>query len=124
MKWKESTCICGHLLLYTDLRNSIALKDKTEIPARLCISKLHCKFSDSRLKKFVYNSQKPALIERNKASNRGKYNLERALRNFRTCFMARCSCGGVTCETHSLPLKSVNDAGVCDSDRGKAVTAP
>lgn len=61
--------------------------------------------------------------EYEKASNRGKYNLETALRNFETCFTGRCSCGGITCETHSPP-ESVNNAGICDSDGGKSVTAP
>lgn len=65
MEWKESTCIYEHLFLHTDLRDSIASKDKTEIPARLCTSKLPCKSSDSKLKKFVYDSQNPALIKRN-----------------------------------------------------------
>lgn len=64
MEWKESTCIYGHLFLYTDLRKSIASKDKTEIPARPCISKLPRKSSESKLKNFVSNSQKPALITR------------------------------------------------------------
>lgn len=79
MEWKKSTCIYRHLFPYTGLRNSIASKDKIEIPARFCISKLPGRFSDSKVKKFVCDSQKPALIKRNwmwKASNGGKYNLE------------------------------------------------